>query len=120
MAMAAWRASCPVRCLDTGGIWSIARGLARQEAAYKANLIACDQPRRGELDGRGNLSEEALVEFTRFFLQTCLDQVTFMERLVEPNRLRDRIRLWAEEETRAGTLVPRAGAILEAVLGGVP
>src|SRR5690606_40794782 len=33
--------------LDTGGIWSIARGLARQEAAYKAHLIACDQTRRG-------------------------------------------------------------------------
>lgn len=39
-----------------------------------------------------------------------------MERLVQPNRLRDRILLWAEEEVRAGTLPPRAGQILEAVL----
>ena len=32
--------------LDTGGISSVARGLARSEAAYKAHLIACDLPRR--------------------------------------------------------------------------
>ena len=52
------------------------------------------------LDGRGNLSEEALASFTRFFLETCLDQVNFMEELVQPNRLRARIVLWAEEEAR--------------------
>lgn len=102
--------------LDTGGIWSIARGLARQESTYKAHLQACDLPRRNDLDGRGSRSEEALVEFTRFFLQACIDQVTFMESLVEPNRLRDRIRLWAEEEIRADTLLPQAGKVLDAVL----
>ena len=49
-------------------------------------------------------------------IQTCLDQVTFMESLVEPNRLRARILLWTEEETRVDSLPPKAGAILEAVL----
>lgn len=102
--------------LDTGGIWSVARGLARQESAYKGHLQACDLPRRNDLDGRGSRSEEALAAFTRFFLQTCLDQVIFMESLVEPNRLRNRIRLWAEEEFRAETLLPQAGNVLEAVL----
>lgn len=102
--------------LDTGGLWSIARGLARQESAYKTHLIACDQPRQNDLDGRGSRSEEALIEFTRFFLQTCLDQVAFMEGLVEPSRLRDRIRLWTEEEVRAERLLPQAGSVLEAVL----
>jgi Fic family protein len=42
--------------LDTGGIWSIARGLARQERQYKAHLAACDLPRRNDLDGRGSRS----------------------------------------------------------------
>jgi Fic family protein len=102
--------------LDTGGLWSIARGLARQEVEYKAHLIACDQSRRDDLDGRGSRSEAALVEFTRFFLQACLDQVTFMESLVEPNRLRDRIGLWAAEEGRAERLPPQAGSVLEAAL----
>lgn len=102
--------------LDTGGIWSIARGLARNENRYKKLLMACDLPRRNDLDGRGNLSEEALAEFTKFFLTTCIDQVDFMEKLVQPERLRDRILIWAEEEIRADTLPPNSGAVLEAIL----
>ena len=102
--------------LDTGGLWSIARGLARNEATYKAKLAQADLPRRNDLDGRGNLSEEALVDFTRFFLKTCIDQVDFMETLVQPNRLRDRILIWTEEEIRADALPPKSGAVLEAVL----
>jgi hypothetical protein len=39
-----------------------------------------------------------------------------MESLVQPDRLRARILLWAEEEARAGALPRRAGAILEAIL----
>ena len=102
--------------LDTGGVWSIARGLARSEAEYKRHLAACDMSRRNDLDGRGNLSEEALAEFAKFFLRTCIDQVSFMEELVQPERLRDRIMIWAEEEIRADTLPPRSGLVLEAVL----
>ena len=102
--------------LDTGAVWSAARGLARNVEAYKRHLAACDLTRRNDLDGRGNLSEEALAEFTNFFLTTCLDQVTFMEQLVQPDRLRTRILLWAEEEIRLGIIPPKSGAILEAVL----
>lgn len=102
--------------LDTGGIWSIARGLARNESAYKAALAACDQPRRNDLDGRGNLSEEALAAFAKFFLTTCIDQVSFMEGLVQPDRLRSRILIWAEEEIRDDRLPPKSGAVLEAIL----
>ena len=102
--------------LDTGGIWSIARGLARSEDSYKTHLASCDSPRRNDLDGRGALSEEALASFTRFFLETCLDQVRFMEQLVQPNRLRDRILIWVEEEVRADSLPTQAGQVLEAVL----
>jgi Fic family protein len=102
--------------LDTRGLWSVARGLARQEQAYKAHLAACDGPRRGDLDGRGNLSERALAEFAEFFLTTCIDQVEFMAALMQPDRLRDRIMIWAEEEIRAGTLPPKSDAVLKAVL----
>ena len=102
--------------LNTGGIWSIARGLARNESAYKTHLAAGDRSRRNDLDGRGNLSEEALADFIGFFLKTCIDQVNFMERLVQPNRLRDRILIWAEEEIRASVLPPKSGSILEAIL----
>ena len=62
------------------------------------------------------MSEEALAEFTRFFLGVCIDQVNFMESLVQPDRLRTRILLWAEEEIRLGELPPKSGGILEAIL----
>ncbi len=102
--------------LDTGGVWSIARGLARQMRSYKNHLAACDLSQRNDLDGRGNLSEESLAAFTRFFLETCLDQVRFMEQLVQPDRLHQRILLWAQEEIQIGSLPPKAINILEAIL----
>lgn len=102
--------------LDTGGIWSVARGLARNLSTYKGHLARCDLPRRNDLDGRGALSEEELVIFTRFFLEVCIDQVDFMEELVQPDRLRTRMLMWAEEEARLGNLPPKAGSILEAIL----
>jgi hypothetical protein len=102
--------------LDTGAIWSVARGLARNFQRYKTLLSNCDLARRNDLDGRGPLSEEALVEFTRFFLTVCIDQVDFMETLMQPDRLRTRILLWVEEEIRVGALPAKSGSILEAVL----
>ena len=102
--------------MDTRSLWSIARGLARSEQGYKSHLQACDSERRGDLDGRGNLSEEALVDFTRFFLETCIDQVEFMSGLVQLDRLRDRILIWTEEEIRAGRLYGKSTAILKAIL----
>jgi Fic family protein len=102
--------------LDTGAVWSIARGLARNVDAYKGHLAACDQPRRNDVDGRGSLSEENLAEFTKFFLRISIDQVTFMETLMRPDQLRARILLWAEEEIRLNKLPPKSGAILEALL----
>ena len=102
--------------LDTGAVWSVARGLACNVQQYKTLLANCDATRRNDLDGRGALSEEALAELTRFFLTVCIDQVDFMESLVQPERLRARVLVWAEEEIRAGALPAQAGRVLEAVL----
>jgi Fic family protein len=108
--------------LDTGGVWSIARGLARTVETYKGHLAACDTPRRGDLDGRGHLSEEALAEFTRYFLETCIDQVRFMEELVEPARLRLRIGRWVAEEVALAGLHEKSTALIDAILyrGEIP
>lgn len=102
--------------LDTGAIWSVARGLARNVAAYKSHLAACDLPRRNDLDGRGALNEEALAEFTQFFLRICIDQVDFMESLIQPEKLRTRIKLWADEMIQLNQLPTKAGMVLDAIL----
>jgi Fic family protein len=85
------------------GLWAVSRGFARDTEAYYARLADADQPRRGDLDGRGNLSEKGLIAFARYFLETCLDQVTFMSELLQLKELRARMRaylkLLAETET---------------------
>lgn len=102
--------------LDTRGLWSIARGLARREKDYKAHLEACDRERHDDRDGRGTLSEAALASFTEFFLRISIDQVEFMGSLIQTERLRNRIMIWAEEEMRAGELPPKSDLVLKAAL----
>lgn len=66
----------------TGGLWSPLRGFARSVDRYYALLAAADEPRRSDLDGRGNLSEAALVDWIDYVLDVCLDQVSFMRSLL--------------------------------------
>ena len=102
--------------LVTGGVWSIARGLARNVVEYKQHLANCDLPRQNDLDGRGNLSEEALADFTSFFLHICIDQATFMEELMQPRKLRARVMIWCEEEMRSDDLPARSDKVLGALI----
>lgn len=102
--------------LDTGGVWSVARGLARNVNDYKKLLAECDLPRRNDLDGRGNLSQEALIKFTEFFLKICFDQVDFMQELIDPKRLHIRVQRWVEEEVKLGNLSAKAANIMDTVL----
>lgn len=100
-------------------LWSVSRGLARRVGDYKALLMAADEPRGSDLDGRGSLSESALVDFCKFFLSTCIDQIEYMNSLLQPSQLLDRIERYVEDEIRAGRL-PRGSFQLlrEAVLTG--
>lgn len=102
------------------GLWSISRGLARGLAAgikgrdeYKKMMERADTPRQGDLDGRGNLSQRELIEFVKWFLKVCLDQITFMSGLFELNTLIRRLRLYVE---RSENLKPEAARLLEEAL----
>ncbi len=75
----------------TNGLWSPLRGYARSEARYKALLQAADEHRRGDLDGRGNLSQAALVDWVHYTLDTCIDQIQFMAQLLDVRAMRERI-----------------------------
>lgn len=100
-------------------LWSVSRGLARSVTEYKALLMAADGPRRGDLDGRGNLTQAGLDAFCAFFLDTCVDQVSFMEELLEPPELLRRMEIWSEEEIRAKRLPRGSWPLLrEAVMAG--
>lgn len=108
-----------LRCGVGSSLWSVARGLARRVQEYKSLLMAADEPRRGALDGRGTLSEQALIEFCEFFLATCIDQVDFMSSLLKPGDLLRRMRLHIEEEIQTGHLPKGSFSLLrEALLTG--
>lgn len=79
-------------------LWSASRGLARNVEEYKAHLMAADALRKGDMDGRGNLSHEELVKFCRFFLQTCIDQVDYMAGLLDPQTMLTRMKIHIDEE----------------------
>jgi len=108
--------------LDLGvgsALWSISRGLARKSTEYKRLLMAADEPRKGDLDGRGALSQSALIDFCTFFLECCLDQVRYMRELLEPSELQRRIELYVRDEEDAERLPKRSFSLLrEALLSG--
>lgn len=56
-------------------LWSLSRGLAHRREEYLARLRNADQPRRGDLDGRGQLTQAGLVEFMAFFLEVCREEI---------------------------------------------
>lgn len=98
------------------GLWSISRGLARgleSRGDYKRMMDHADSPRQGDLDGRGNLSRRALVDFTVWFLRVCLDQIAFMSSLFELDTLQRRLRAYVEHSE---SLKPQAARLLEEAL----
>ncbi len=105
------------------GLWSISRGLARGLAGgiegrgeYKRMMDHADTPRQGDLDGRGNLSRKALVEFTDWFLKVSLDQIKFMAELFDIGTLDRRLSRLVE---KSETLKPEAARLLtEALIRG--
>lgn len=72
-------------------LWSLSRGLARQQSLYYARLANADEPRRHDLDGRGQLSQQGLCEFIDFMLDTCLDQMRYIQQSLALPSLRTRL-----------------------------
>jgi len=97
------------------GLWSISRGLARGltvPTEYKAMMEQADLRRRNDLDGRGNLSQEGLIEFVAWFLAVARDQIRFMSSLFDFERLTEHLKLFVTSEG----LNPHSMGILEEVV----
>lgn len=100
-------------------LWSVSRGLARNSSDYKTRLMAADSLRQGDLNGRGTLSDKQLQAFCEFFFRVSIDQVEFMESLLQPGELLRRMKLYCDDEEAAGRLPKRSMAMLrEAFLAG--
>lgn len=107
----AWQAG-----IGAHGLWSISRGLARglnSRSDYKNMMDHADMPRQGDLDGRGNLSEQALVDFTGWFLKVCLDQIEFMSSLFDLGNMENRLKRFVGQDDR---LKPQTVRLLQEAL----
>lgn len=77
--------------LESYGLWTLSRGLARNDEYYRNMLVHADKTRMNDVGGRGNLSEKALTEFCTYFFEVALDQIKFMNSMLRLDILRDRI-----------------------------
>lgn len=94
------------------GLWTLARGFARQPQDYKAMLARADEHRLNDFDGRGCLSERRLAEFCAFALSTAVDQLDFMQELLDLPGLQRRIAAYGERGESAADLPKGAGTVL--------
>lgn len=93
-------------------LWSVSRGLARSVGEYKSRLENADSSRAGDLDGWGNLSAQSLIDFCRYFLSTCVDQVEYMGSLLDAKEFLRRVQIYCEDEERAGRLPKKSFFLL--------
>ncbi len=108
--------------IDGHGLWTVSRGFARNREEYLAALAGADQPRRGDLDGRGNLTQAGLFGFCRFFLKVAIDQIDFMAGLLDLDGMQKRIQAIVDRKVSFGELKPEAGHLLRDVFlrGAIP
>ncbi len=108
----AWFAKAGV---DSDGLWTISRGLARQQADYQAALANADERRMNDYDGRGYLSQRYLGEFCRFFLGTAADQVELMQELLALDGMLNRIAAYAGRRESAKELPGGSALVLREI-----
>jgi Fic family protein len=98
--------------IDSDGLWTISRGLARRKEDYEAALANADERRVNDYDGRGYLSQRHLGEFCEFFLGTAVDQVQFMQELLALDGMLNRIAGYAERRESARELPGGSALVL--------
>jgi len=101
--------------LGKQSLWTISRGLARNQQTYFSLLSDADEQRQSDTDGRGNLSEKSLFNFVKFFLETILDQIQFMGTILDLDKLSHRVEthltrdsVFGKESEKATRLITHA------------
>jgi Fic family protein len=101
--------------INQSNLWSLSRGFSRDKQWYMTNLQSADSP-----DETGNAFDQAFfADYCLYFLEVCLDQITFMDQILALNRIDARIDGYLRDRDKArGALEPldhRAGRLLKAL-----
>lgn len=97
--------------VNVHGLWSLSRGLSRDNNGYMLHLEASD-----------TFEDEDHADFIEFFLEKCLDQIDFMEKLLAVERMDLRIEKRVEQLSMFGEkgIRPEAAIVLrEAFRSGI-
>jgi Fic family protein len=108
--------------INKSNLWSINRGFSRNKNWYMLNLQSADSP-----DKKGNrFNQELFADFCAFFLETCLDQIAFMDQILDFKRVDARIDGYINERDKdrgaERPIDPRSGRLLKALFaqGQIP
>ena len=108
--------------INRGNLWSLSRGFSRDKYWYMTNLQSADSP---DENGQG-FDQAFFADYCVYFLEVCLDQITFMDRILALNRIDARIDGYMRDRDKSrgalNPLDPRAGRLLKALFlqGTVP
>ncbi len=89
--------------VNVHGLWSLSRGLSRDNNGYMLHLETAD-----------TFEDEDHADFIEFFLEKCLDQIDFMEKLLDVERMGLRIEKRVEQLSMFGEkeIRPEAAIVL--------
>jgi Fic family protein len=79
-------------------LWSIARGFACHNDAYKTHLGYADALQQARDDGEVILSDTGLEQFCEFFIKTGIEQIVYMDKLLDPANLSRHIEYYVARE----------------------
>lgn len=101
--------------INRGNLWSLSRGFSRNKQWYMTNLQSADSP----AEDRQAFDQEYFADYCLYFLERCLDQIQFMDKVLGLNRIDARIEGYIKDRDKArGALQPldtRAGRLLKAL-----
>lgn len=108
--------------INKSNLWSINRGFSRKKNWYMINLQSADSP-----DKKSNgFDQEIFADFCAFFLESCLEQIAFMDKLLDFKRVDARIDGYINERGKhlgaESPIDPRSGRLLKALFsqGKIP
>ena len=101
--------------INRSNLWSLSRGFSRDKQWYMINLQSADSPMP---DGRG-FDQNFFADYCLYFLEVCLDQIRFMDKILGLHRIDARIEGYTRDrDKRRGALHPldqRAAKLLKAL-----
>lgn len=101
--------------INSSNLWSLSRGFSRAKQWYMTNLRSADSPSRD----RRSFDQDFFADYCHFFLETCLDQIAFMDDILGLQRIDARIDAYIRDrDKKRGArhpIDPRAGKLLKAL-----